>query len=83
MCLRVAFCTERLEIDANVTNFAGSLHLHLFFTQSIWVVLSNRLNMVKFIPIKIISLVQHDAKNNIVTLSMSLICIREFYLHVK
>ena len=49
-------CAERLEIDANVTNFAGCLPLHLFYS-SILVVLSNRLNIAKFIPINTISLI--------------------------
>ena len=34
-CLRVFCCSERLKIDANVTNFAGWLLLHLFYS-SIW-----------------------------------------------
>ena len=54
-CLRVSFCAERLKIDATVTDFVGWLSLHLFYS-SIWVVLSNRLNIAKFIPDKTNSL---------------------------
>ena len=45
---------ERLKYDANVTNFAGWLPLHFFIYSSIWVVLSNRQNIAKFIQIKFI-----------------------------
>ena len=56
MHLRVFFCAKELKIDAIVPTLAECLPSYKSLLLSIWVVLSNRLNIVKFIPMKIVGL---------------------------
>ena len=76
MYLRIPLCAETLKTDGNVANFAG-LFCQIY-----------TLNIAKFIPVKIISLmIVKKVKDtvrcncNTAALSMSLIWIRNFYLY--